>query len=124
MVFKGSELSPECHWQIGKLFADAGLPAGVLNIIFSRREDAVAVTSTLIEHPAVKHVNFTGSSGIGRIIASMAGKSLKPCIMELGGKAGQIVLDDADIKLAAECAVNGAFTNVSFSDVSTVIHAC
>ena len=63
----------------------------------------------LIEHPAVKKVNFTGSTAVGRIIASTAGKALKPVLMELGGKASAIVLDDADVDKAAHACALGAF---------------
>ena len=106
---KGSELSPRCFWAIGSVLAEAGLPAGVLNVLYHRPEDASPITTALIEHSAIKHVNFTGSTPVGRIIASLAGKNLKPVIMELGGKASALVLDDADLKKAAlQCAL-GSF---------------
>ncbi|PVH95814.1 aldehyde dehydrogenase [Periconia macrospinosa] len=108
-ILKGSELSPRCFWAIGSVLKEAGLPAGVLNVLYHRPEDAPAVTAALVENTAVKHVNFTGSTAVGRIIAQMAGKSLKPVIMELGGKASALVLDDADLKKAAlQCAL-GSF---------------
>ncbi|CAI6334855.1 unnamed protein product [Periconia digitata] len=108
-VLKGSELSPRCFWAIGSVLKEAGLPAGVLNVLYHKPEDASAVTTALIENPAIKHVNFTGSTGVGRIIASLAGKNLKPVLMELGGKASALVLDDADLKKAAlQCAL-GSF---------------
>ena len=67
----------------------------------------------MIEHSAVKKINYTGSTAIGSIIAATAGKNLKPVLMELGGKASAIVLEDADLDRAAkECAM-GAFTHVS-----------
>lgn len=90
VIFKGSELSPRCFWVLGQVLAEAGLPAGVLNMIYHRPQDAVEVTTALIEHPAVKKINFTGSTGVGSIIAGQAGKNLKPCLMELGGKASAI----------------------------------
>lgn len=61
VVLKGSELSPRTFWAIGSVLKEAGLPDGVLSVIYHRPEDAVAVTNTIIEHPAVKKVNFTGS---------------------------------------------------------------
>ena len=109
VVFKGSEISPRCFGVLGTVFREAGLPAGVLNIIQHHPEDAAAVTKALIEHPAIKKINFTGSTAVGRIIAKMAGENLKPVLMELGGKAPAIVLDDADLKLAAQGFALGAF---------------
>jgi acyl-CoA reductase-like NAD-dependent aldehyde dehydrogenase len=106
---KGSELSPRCFWAIGSVLTEAGLPEGVLNVLYHRPEDAAQITTALIEHPAVKKVNFTGSTAVGRIIAATAGKNLKPVLMELGGKASAIVLDDADVnKAALQCAL-GSF---------------
>ncbi|KAF2458158.1 salicylaldehyde dehydrogenase [Lineolata rhizophorae] len=108
-VLKGSELSPRCFWAIGSALTEAGLPDGCLNVIYHRPQDAAAVTTALIENPSVKKINFTGSTNVGRIIASTAGKNLKPVLMELGGKASAIVLDDADLSTAGfQCAL-GAF---------------
>ena len=88
---------------------EAGLPAGVLNVIFHRTQDAAEVTTAIIEHPFVKKINYTGSTATGSIIAAQAGKHLKPLLMELGGKAPALVLKDANIEKAAhDCAV-GAF---------------
>jgi acyl-CoA reductase-like NAD-dependent aldehyde dehydrogenase len=108
-ILKGSELSPRCFWAIGKALIDAGLPAGAVNVLYHRTEDAAQITTALIEHPAIKKVNFTGSTAVGRIIAQTAGKNLKPVLMELGGKASAIVLDDADLKKAATQCALGAF---------------
>ncbi|KAK5165629.1 hypothetical protein LTR04_001178 [Oleoguttula sp. CCFEE 6159] len=124
-VLKGSELSPRCFWAIGSIFAEAGLPPGCLNVIYHRPQDAVAVTNTLIEHSAVKKVNFTGSTAVGSIIAGAAGKALKPVLMELGGKASAIVLDDANLEKAAfQCAL-GAYLHAGQICMSTeriVVH--
>lgn len=109
VVLKGSELCPRTFWAIGSVFKEAGLPDGVLSVIYHRPEDAVAVTNALIENPAVKKVNFTGSTNVGSIIASKAGKELKPVLMELGGKASAIVCEDANVEHAAfQCAL-GSF---------------
>jgi acyl-CoA reductase-like NAD-dependent aldehyde dehydrogenase len=80
-----------------------------LNVIQSHPEDAGAVTEALIKLPAVKKINFTGSTNVGRIIAKLAGENLKLVLMELGGKALAIVLDDADLKLAAQGCALGSF---------------
>ncbi|QDS70320.1 hypothetical protein FKW77_008486 [Venturia effusa] len=109
VVFKGSELSPRCFHVLGQVLMEAGLPAGALNMIYHKPQDAAEITAALIEHPAVKKVNFTGSTGVGSIIAGLSGKHLKPCLMELGGKASAIVCSDADIsKAGLQCAL-GAF---------------
>ena len=112
-ILKGSELAPRTAWVIGDIFKQAGLPAGVLNVLYHRPEDASAITTALIAHPLVKKINFTGSTKVGSIIASTAGKYLKPVLMELGGKASAIVLPDADLDLAAKCCMAGAFLHVS-----------
>ena len=109
VVLKGSELSPRTFWALGSVMKEAGLPDGVLSVIYHRPEDAVDVTNMLIEHPAVKKVNFTGSTGVGGIIASKAGKELKPVLMELGGKASAIVCEDANLEHAAFQVALGSF---------------
>lgn len=117
-VFKGSELTPRCHWAIADVFREAGLPDGVANFVLHRPEDAEVVTNSLIAHPAIRKINFTGSSKVGAILASEAGKHLKPTLMELGGKANAIVLKDADLKAAAAHCSLGAFINVSVKNLN------
>lgn len=94
-------------------------------MLFHRPEDAAKVTSALIEAPAVKKVNFTGSTAVGRIISSQAGKHLKPVLMELGGKASAIVCDDANLEKAAiQCAL-GAFLHsgqICMSSERVLVH--
>jgi acyl-CoA reductase-like NAD-dependent aldehyde dehydrogenase len=104
-------MCPATHRLIGERFAEAGLPKGALNVITNAPADAAAVVAALIAHPAVKHVNFTGSSAVGRIIGRLAGENLKPSLLELGGKAPLIVLDDADLDGAVNAAIFGAFMN-------------
>ncbi|CVK84581.1 related to aldehyde dehydrogenase [Fusarium mangiferae] len=111
VVFKASEISPRTLWAIADVFREAGLPDGVLNVIFHERANAAAVTAALIEHPEVKKINFTGSTPVGRIIGKLAGENLKPVILELGGKAPAIVWEDADLDLAALQCTLGAFMN-------------
>ncbi|EAU33063.1 conserved hypothetical protein [Aspergillus terreus NIH2624] len=108
-VLKGSELSPKCFWAIGEAFRQAGLPDGCLNVLYARPEDAAEVTTALIAHPAVKKLSFTGSTAIGRKVAQIAANYIKPVILELGGKAPTVVLDDADIEKAALGAAIGSF---------------
>lgn len=108
-VFKVSEIAPRSMGVVGTVFREAGLPAGVLNVIQHTPEDAAAVTKAIIEHPAIKKINFTGSTPVGRIIATLAAQNLKPVLMELGGKAPAIVLKDADLKLAGSMCALGSF---------------
>jgi benzaldehyde dehydrogenase (NAD) len=110
-ILKASELCPATHWMIGELFRDAGLPPGVVSVITHRAEDAPAIVEALVAHPAVRRVNFTGSTKVGRIIGALAGKLLKPVVLELGGKAPLVVLEDADVEQAASAAIFGAFMN-------------
>ncbi|KAE8323152.1 putative aldehyde dehydrogenase [Aspergillus sergii] len=110
-ILKGSELSPRTHYLLASMFRDAGFPPGVLNFLLHRPEDASEIFTTLIKHPAVKKCNFTGSTQVGRIIASQAATYLKPVLLELGGKNFAIVLDDADLDLAATEIIKGAFLN-------------
>ncbi|KAL9115919.1 MAG: hypothetical protein Q9227_000287 [Pyrenula ochraceoflavens] len=109
VVLKNSEFSPMVMWAVSDVLHKAGLPPGCLNTIYHRPSDASEITTALIAHPSVKKVNFTGSTAVGSIVASLCGKHLKPCLMELGGKASSIVFNDAEIKNAAvQCAL-GAF---------------
>ncbi|GIJ92147.1 hypothetical protein Asppvi_011123 [Aspergillus pseudoviridinutans] len=107
----GSELSPQTHYLIASLFREAGFPPGVLNFLLHRPEDAADIFDVLINHPAIKKCNFTGSTQVGRIIASQAALALKPVLLELGGKNFTVVLDDADLDLAAREITKGAFLN-------------
>src|ERR1700722_14181401 len=109
VVFRASETSPRTHAIITEILHEAGLPAGVLNFLTSSPEDADRVVEAIIAHPAVRRVNFTGSTAVGRVIAEKAARHLKPALLELGGKAPFVVLDDADIDGAVNAAVFGSF---------------
>jgi vanillin dehydrogenase len=111
VVLKTSELCPATHHLIGEVLKEAGFPAGVINIISNAPDDAHDIVEALIAHPAVRRVNFTGSTRVGRIIAQTAAPYLKPVLLELGGKAPMIVLDDADLDAAVDAAAFGAFMN-------------
>jgi vanillin dehydrogenase len=111
VVLKASENCPALHRLIGTVLKDAGLPAGVINVITNAPKDAAAVVERLIAHPAVRRVNFTGSTHVGRLIAQHAAKHLKPVLLELGGKNPLLVLDDADLDEAVQAAAFGAFFN-------------
>lgn len=111
VVLKASEVCPATHRLIGTVLKEAGLGEGVVNVITHDAKDAGAVSEALISHPAVRRVNFTGSSRVGKLVAQTAAKYLKPVLLELGGKAPLIVLDDADIDAAVSATVFGAFAN-------------
>ncbi|MBR0558301.1 aldehyde dehydrogenase family protein [Ciceribacter sp. L1K23] len=111
VVLKGSELCPKVHETVAQLLIDAGLPDGVLNYVSSAPEDAHDVVDALIAHPAVRRVNFTGSTRVGRHIAELAARHLKRCLLELSGKASAVILSDADLASAAKSVAHGAFFN-------------
>jgi benzaldehyde dehydrogenase (NAD) len=111
VILKGSENCPRTHQLIVEAFQEAGFPAGVVNYITNAPADAGAVVEAMVAHPAVRRVNFTGSTKVGRIIAQTCAKYLKPAVLELGGKAPLLVLDDADIDDAVNGAAFGCFAN-------------
>jgi benzaldehyde dehydrogenase (NAD) len=111
VVLKASEESPATHLAIANIFHEAGFPKGVLNIITNSPADAAEVVDELIAHPKTRRINFTGSTRVGRIIAEKAGRHLKRVLLELGGKAPMIVLEDADLEAAVAAANFGAFMN-------------
>jgi len=111
VVLKASERCPRTHAALIAAIADAGLPAGAINLVIHARGDAPDVMDELIAHPAVRRVSFTGSSKVGRIVAIKCAEHLKRCLLELGGKAPQVVLADADLDAAAGAASFGAFMN-------------
>jgi acyl-CoA reductase-like NAD-dependent aldehyde dehydrogenase len=108
-ILKAPEFSPMCSTGIVTCLHQAGLPPGVLNLLAHRTEDAASVTAHLISSPIIKKVNFTGSTAVGKIIAELCGKNLKPVLLELGGKAPAIVWEDADLDLAAKECTLGSF---------------
>ncbi|HUG21319.1 aldehyde dehydrogenase [Piscinibacter sp.] len=111
VVLKGSENCPRTHQLIVEAFQDAGFPAGVVNYITNAPADAARVVEAMVAHPAVRRVNFTGSTRVGKLIALTCAKYLKPVVLELGGKAPLVVLDDADLDDAVNAAAFGAFAN-------------
>jgi acyl-CoA reductase-like NAD-dependent aldehyde dehydrogenase len=111
VILKASEMCPGTHRLIGQVLREAGFPNGVVNVVTNAPADAAKVVETLVAHPAVKRINFTGSSRVGKIIAKLAAEHLKPVLLELGGKAPFIVLDDADLDAAVNAAAFGAYMN-------------
>ncbi len=119
VVLKASEMCPKTHQMIGEVLMESGIPEGVVNVITNDPKDAPAIVQTLIQEPAVKRVNFTGSTKVGKIIAKLCAEELKPCLLELGGKAPFIVLDDADLEGAVNGAIFGAYMNMGQICMST-----
>ena len=111
VILKASEQCPRTHALIVEAFVEAGLPTGAIGLVTNRIENAGDVVGALIDHVAVRRINFTGSTGVGRIVAVRAAQNLKPALLELGGKAPFLVLDDADLDEAVNAAAFGAFMN-------------
>jgi acyl-CoA reductase-like NAD-dependent aldehyde dehydrogenase len=111
VVLKASEQCPRTHALIVEAFTEAGFPEGAVGLVTNAPADAPVIVGALIDHPAVRRVNFTGSTAVGRIIAKRAAEHLKPVLLELGGKAPLIVLEDADLDEAVKAAAFGAFMN-------------
>src|SRR6476660_5111745 len=110
VVLKPSEWSPYAGGLLwGEIFAEAGLPAGVLNIVTHAPGDAGPIGDELTEHPAVRRINFTGSTATGRRLAEAAGRNLKRVVLELGGYNPLVVLADADLDYAVNASAFGAF---------------
>ncbi|MGZ4385989.1 MAG: aldehyde dehydrogenase family protein [Gaiellaceae bacterium] len=110
VVLKPSEESPYVGGLLwGEIFAEAGLPAGVLNIVTHAPGEAGPIGDELVENPAVRRLNFTGSTTTGRKLAEAAGRHLKRVVLELGGYNPLIVLADADLDYAIDACAFGAF---------------
>jgi benzaldehyde dehydrogenase (NAD) len=111
VVMKGSEICPATHGLIIEALQDAGLPIGTVNFITNAPADAGKLVEAMVAHPAVRRVNFTGSTRVGKIIAAVCAKHLKPAVLELGGKAPMVILDDADLDEAVNATAFSAFVN-------------
>jgi acyl-CoA reductase-like NAD-dependent aldehyde dehydrogenase len=110
VVAKPSEESPYVGGLLwGEIFAEAGMPDGVLNIVTHAPGQAGPISDELVENPAVRRINFTGSTATGRKVAEAAGRHLKRVLLELGGYNPLIVLDDADLDYAVDASAFGAF---------------
>jgi acyl-CoA reductase-like NAD-dependent aldehyde dehydrogenase len=106
VVMKPADLVPGCAWALADILAKAGLPAGVFNLIMGRGS---IVGEVLVTHPDVAAVSFTGSVETGRAIAAKAVARMAKLQLEMGGKNPMVVLDDADLATAVNCAVQGAY---------------
>ena len=119
VILKASERCPRTHGLIVEAFAAAGFPSGVVNLVKNDPAQAGEVVGALIDHPAVRRINFTGSTAVGKIVAIRAAENLKPVLLELGGKAPLIILEDADLDEAVKAAAFGAFMNAGQICMST-----
>lgn len=99
IVVKAAEETPGAPAALIRAFHDAGLPPGVVNLIYG---DPAEISDYLIPHPVIKKISFTGSTGIGKQLAAMAGQHMKRVTMELGGHAPVVICDDADVELAVK----------------------
>ena len=125
VILKASELSAGTQYLLAQLMVEAGLPPGVLNFITNAPADSGTVAEAMIAHPAVRRVNFTGSTRTGRLVAATCAKYLKPVLLELGGMAPLLVLKDADIDHAVRAAAFGAYMHqgqICMSTERIVIH--
>ncbi|AKG23922.1 aldehyde dehydrogenase family protein [Calothrix sp. 336/3] len=106
VILKPAEDTPACATKLIEIFAAAGFPPGVVNLVHGVGEE---VGKALVEHPDVDLVSFTGSSQTGAEVGGICGRSHKRVCLEMGGKNAQIVMEDADLELALEGAIWGAF---------------
>ncbi|MBR8836932.1 MAG: aldehyde dehydrogenase family protein [Stigonema ocellatum SAG 48.90 = DSM 106950] len=106
VILKPAEDTPACATKLIQIFQEAGLPKGVINLVHGLGEEA---GKPLVEHPDVDLVSFTGSSETGAFVGATCGRTHKRVCLEMGGKNAQIVMEDADLELALDGAVWGAF---------------
>ena len=108
VILKGSEETPANCAALVRVFADAGVTAGAVNLVFSVPAD---IPAYLIAHPVIRKITFTGSTAVGKKLAALAGEHMKRVTMELGGHAPAIVFGDADVDGAARMLANAKFRN-------------
>jgi alpha-ketoglutaric semialdehyde dehydrogenase len=106
VLFKPADLVPGCAHALAEIIVRAGVPAGVFNLVMGRGS---VVGQTMLEHRNIDAITFTGSVATGRKVAAACAEHMRKFQLEMGGKNPLVVLDDADLKTAVECAVNGAF---------------
>ncbi len=122
MLVKAAEETPAAPAALIRAFADAGLPPGVLGLVYG---NPAQISAYLIPHPAIRKITFTGSTPVGKQLAALAGQHMKRVTMELGGHAPVIVCEDADIALAVKSAGGAKFRNagqVCISPTRFLVH--
>jgi succinate-semialdehyde dehydrogenase/glutarate-semialdehyde dehydrogenase len=108
IIVKAPEETPASPAELIRAFADAGVPAGVINLVYGVPAE---ISEYLIPHPIIRKISFTGSTKVGKDLAAMAGQHMKRVTMELGGHAPVIVFDDADVESAAKIMVAAKYRN-------------
>lgn len=108
MIIKAAEETPATPAELIRAFADAGLPAGVVNLVY---DSPAEISEYLIAHPVIRKISFTGSTPVGKKLAALAASQMKPSIMELGSHAPVIIFDDADIASAVNALAQVKFLN-------------
>lgn len=106
VVFKPAELAPGCGWALAEIIARSGIPKGVFNLVMG---SGSVVGNVLVNHPNIAGISFTGSVEVGRQLAAQCGQKMKKVQLEMGGKNPLVVLDDANLDVAVNAAVNGAY---------------
>ena len=106
VVFKPADLVPASAWALVDILREAGLPAGVLNLVMGKER---VVGEAILDSPKVRAVSFTGSTAVGHHVAALCAKHLRKVQLEMGGKNPLVIMGDADLDVAVECALNGAF---------------
>lgn len=122
MIVKAPEETPAAPAALIRAFQDAGLPAGVLGLLYGNPAE---ISNYLIPHPVIRKITFTGSTAVGKQLAAMAGQHMKRVTMELGGHAPVIVAEDADVALAVKCAGAAKYRNagqVCISPTRFLVH--
>lgn len=108
VVIKPPEETPSSPAELIRVLVDAGLPKGVVNMVYGVPSE---ISDYLIAHPVIRKISFTGSTPVGKLLASLAGAHMKRITMELGGHAPAIVFNDADVKFAASVLAGGKYRN-------------
>jgi succinate-semialdehyde dehydrogenase / glutarate-semialdehyde dehydrogenase len=108
IIVKAPEETPSAPAALVRAFADAGVPAGVINLVYG---DPAEISSYLIPHPVIRKITFTGSTPVGKQLAALAGQHMKRATMELGGHAPAVVCEDADLDLACRLLTSNKFRN-------------
>jgi succinate-semialdehyde dehydrogenase / glutarate-semialdehyde dehydrogenase len=124
VVLKGPEETPASCAALVRAFADAGLPAGVLNLVFGVPAE---ISNYLIAHPAIRKISFTGSTAVGKLLAAKAGEHMKRATMELGGHAPALVFADSDVPRAARLLAAAKYRNagqVCISPTRFIVEQC
>ena len=111
VLLKGNEIAPQTFRLLGDAIRESEFPEGVAQVFLTRSQDSESIVEALIKSPVVRRVNFTGSTRVGRRVAELCARHLKRSLLELGGQASMIVLEDADLEAAAEAALRGAYLN-------------